>query len=206
VGGFTLADLLITLGIIGIVAALTLPSLIQHYKKQEASTRLKKFYSSILQARMLSENENGSIDNWETPTYTGAEATKKWFLQYFAPYMKYSNITTEEIVQGIFQTVVWFADGSSMRLNNGSCMDMAYDINSLKKPPNTSGRDIFWFLFCPAFVSNHCNQGEYFCTYNKNLYTTRESALNGCKNQTVNCSTLLLFDNWEFKDDYPNKL
>ena len=31
--GFTLAEILITLSIIGVVAALTIPSLIQHYKK-----------------------------------------------------------------------------------------------------------------------------------------------------------------------------
>lgn len=38
--GFTLAEVLITLGIIGVVAALTLPSLITSYKRQEASARL----------------------------------------------------------------------------------------------------------------------------------------------------------------------
>ena len=31
--GFTLAEVLITLGIIGVVAAMTLPTLIQNYKK-----------------------------------------------------------------------------------------------------------------------------------------------------------------------------
>ena len=32
--GFTLAEVLITLGIIGVVAALTLPSLVTNYQKQ----------------------------------------------------------------------------------------------------------------------------------------------------------------------------
>ena len=36
---FTLAEVLITLGIIGVVAALTMPSLIAHYRKQEIETR-----------------------------------------------------------------------------------------------------------------------------------------------------------------------
>ena len=40
--GFTLAEVLITLGIIGIVAALTLPAIVQKQQKQEASSRLKK--------------------------------------------------------------------------------------------------------------------------------------------------------------------
>ena len=39
---FTLAEVLITLGIIGIVAALTIPTLIGDYRNKERSVRLKK--------------------------------------------------------------------------------------------------------------------------------------------------------------------
>lgn len=39
---FTLAEVLITLGIIGVVAALTLPSLIQSYREKETVAKLKK--------------------------------------------------------------------------------------------------------------------------------------------------------------------
>lgn len=39
--GFTLAEVLITLGIIGVVAALTMPALVANYKKQEAVSKLK---------------------------------------------------------------------------------------------------------------------------------------------------------------------
>ena len=61
--GFTLAEVLITLGIIGVVAALTLPSLITSYKRQEASARLKKFNSMMGQALMLSVGETKDIMN-----------------------------------------------------------------------------------------------------------------------------------------------
>lgn len=37
---FTLAETLITLGVIGVVAALTLPTLINSYKKQVTTARL----------------------------------------------------------------------------------------------------------------------------------------------------------------------
>ena len=47
---FTLAEVLITLGIIGIVAAMTLPSVIVNYQKQEALTRLKKSYTTVANA------------------------------------------------------------------------------------------------------------------------------------------------------------
>ena len=48
--GFTLAEVLITLGIIGVVAALTLPALIQKNNNKVVETRLMKFYSAINQA------------------------------------------------------------------------------------------------------------------------------------------------------------
>ena len=40
---FTLAEVLITLGIIGVVAALTMPALIGHYKKVQTIAQLKKY-------------------------------------------------------------------------------------------------------------------------------------------------------------------
>lgn len=39
---FTLAEVLITIGIIGVLAVLTLPSLISHHKMIESVNRLKK--------------------------------------------------------------------------------------------------------------------------------------------------------------------
>ena len=61
---FTLAEVLITLGIIGIVAAMTLPALMANGRKQETVARLKKFNSMMLQAILLSENDNGPYEYW----------------------------------------------------------------------------------------------------------------------------------------------
>lgn len=44
---FTLAEVLITLGIIGVVATITLPTLIQNHQKQTYITALKKAYSNL---------------------------------------------------------------------------------------------------------------------------------------------------------------
>lgn len=44
---FTLAEVLIALVIIGVVAAITVPVLFENYKKQETISRLKKAYSVI---------------------------------------------------------------------------------------------------------------------------------------------------------------
>ena len=62
--GFTLAEVLITLGIIGVVAALTIPALIANHKKTAVETRLKKFYSVMNQAITQSELENGDKSTW----------------------------------------------------------------------------------------------------------------------------------------------
>ena len=47
---FTLAEVLITLGIIGVVAALTLPSIVQNYQKRSLEVATQKFYSAMSQA------------------------------------------------------------------------------------------------------------------------------------------------------------
>lgn len=40
--GFTLAEVLLTLGIIGVIAALTIPQLVSNYQKKSCSNTLKK--------------------------------------------------------------------------------------------------------------------------------------------------------------------
>ena len=50
---FTLAEVLVTLGIIGVVAVLTLPSLIAHKKEKEMIVAWKKMYSDISNAALL---------------------------------------------------------------------------------------------------------------------------------------------------------
>ena len=61
---FTLSEVLITLGIIGIVAAMTLPSLVAKYKEKQRVTQLKKAYSVLNQAFMMAVNDYGTPDNW----------------------------------------------------------------------------------------------------------------------------------------------
>ena len=57
--GFTLAEVLITLGIIGVVAALTLPALIQNYQKQVYVNALKKSVSTLENGFKMALAEDG---------------------------------------------------------------------------------------------------------------------------------------------------
>lgn len=62
---FTLAEVLITLGIIGVVAALTIPTLFAEHQKLQTVTQLKKAYSILGQALKLAETEYGEISTWD---------------------------------------------------------------------------------------------------------------------------------------------
>ena len=55
----TVGEVLITLGVIGVVAAMTMPTLIKKYQQHVAVTQLKKAYTELNQAIKFSEAEYG---------------------------------------------------------------------------------------------------------------------------------------------------
>lgn len=57
---FTLAEVLITLGIIGVVAAMTLPALVQSYQKMVLKNQFKKSYANFFNAVKLAQAKIGS--------------------------------------------------------------------------------------------------------------------------------------------------
>lgn len=76
--GFTLAEVLITLGIIGIVAAMTIPNLIQKNYEHQTVTKLKKTHSIISQAMRLASEEYGDPSGWEIFGNTEASVIKEY--------------------------------------------------------------------------------------------------------------------------------
>lgn len=69
--GFTLAEVLITLGIIGVVCAFTIPTLMQNADERATVVALKKAYSTLSNAYKLAEQENGTPDTWGLTTSNG---------------------------------------------------------------------------------------------------------------------------------------
>lgn len=69
---FTLAEVLITLGIIGVVAAMTIPSLIQSYKEKATVTAVKQSYSIFAQALKMV-----TIDNPDLSALTDSSLSAK---------------------------------------------------------------------------------------------------------------------------------
>ena len=90
---FTLAEVLITLGIIGIVAAMTMPNLVTNFQKKRAVTQLKATYSILSQAFERAKSDYGDMTNWDTGSYYGqtsneTELFKSFTEKYFIPYVK----------------------------------------------------------------------------------------------------------------------
>lgn len=74
--GFTLADVLITLGVIGIVAAMTLPVLIGHWQEKITVSKLKKLYSVLNQAYTRAVEDNGGPESWDLKGLNSFEGAK----------------------------------------------------------------------------------------------------------------------------------
>ena len=70
---FTLAEVLITLGIIGVVAAMILPTLIANYQKQEVVTRLKYSFNIFSNMIRRAEADYGNITEWGLESEGGEE-------------------------------------------------------------------------------------------------------------------------------------
>ena len=90
---FTLAEVLITLGIIGVVAAMTLPTLIQKHQKKVTVTKLKKAYTTLAQVIQKSYADNGSaLDYLPAGQEITADVTENFFNTYYLPYFKSPSV------------------------------------------------------------------------------------------------------------------
>ena len=63
--GFTLAEVLITLTVIGVIAAMTIPGLRKNAQMRELAAGCKKAYSGLYQAVELTQQEIGPIRRWD---------------------------------------------------------------------------------------------------------------------------------------------
>ncbi len=94
---FTMAEVLITLGIIGIVASMTIPMLISGYKKSVVVSSLQKNLSLFSQAVQLAEAKHGFTDEWLTCNEDSSiECTEEFFNNYLLPELKVIKVCTPE--------------------------------------------------------------------------------------------------------------
>lgn len=210
--GFTLAEVLITLGIIGVVAALTLPILVQDYKKSVASARLKKFVSTINQAILFAEEDLGPREGWLNGEMESSESAEAFLSTYIKPYVRTSTKIEKRILFNANMATLRFDDGSQMSIKQGACYDIYFDTNG-ENPPNEKGRDIFMFILCtrkescPSDFGNR-NVRAFWCESANGTQkpANHDEALSLCKEQPNACTILIELNQYEIPKDYPIKL
>ena len=220
INAFTLAETLITLSIIGIVAALTIPSLISKHEKRTTALRVKKAYSELYQALTLSQTKNGPIAEWNYSNTDNIDNNRQFIKKYILPYYKLQECSTQHNNNcglSVSDTAINYIlpNGTGISIKPyAQTIYVLIDVNGGKKP-NYQGRDAFYF----------CTKDNKLVATGWNIEITRDDILNGkavfnnqpclCKkydkNDTENpiylqrrcCTPLLILDGWEFKDDYP---
>lgn len=164
--GFTLAEVLITLGVIGVVAAMTMPSLVAHYKEKQTVVALKKFYSILEQAIRLNQVQNPEdysaeniVSMFKTvkicppndlsctdKEYKTLNGNKSWAwgkLDSYSSTSYYAQLVDGGIIRYFGSSNCETVRGTSEALKH-HCGEFSIDING-NKPPNQFGRDVFFF-------------------------------------------------------------
>lgn len=169
---FTLAEVLITLGIIGVVAAMTMPSLIQNYQEKATVTKLKKCYSLVSQAYVSILNDEGGSDTLQA----GDDLE---MMEKFGKYLKYQktcgrnkgcfpNVTYKSVTGNGYSkweydttdrsrailtdgTLIMFNKSVITENENYIYAQIYVDINGFKGP-NQLGRDFFYFYINPEKI------------------------------------------------------
>ena len=91
---FTLAEVLITLGIIGVVAAMTIPMLYKNFRAIIYNAKCKKFQSVMSNAIRRSVDENGDISGWNAEVvgpWVNSQKNTAAIAQKIVPYLKVSE-------------------------------------------------------------------------------------------------------------------
>ena len=215
---FTLAEVLITLGIIGVVAALTLPSVIQNYKNHSVEAKLKKFYSAFNQAVERSMAENGDVDVWyeDLPTFyhdsdSGQSKSEglEWFNKYIGKYMQIVEVDKSFNNTPLFK----LADGTSFMFLNDTTRDYAFFTKDqdecLKYGYSLDKREMlgvcaFPFIFDPTMSGAH--KGKYLEPYAYNWNGSEEELYRKCEETGGFCTKLIQYNGWKIPKDYPRKV
>jgi prepilin-type N-terminal cleavage/methylation domain-containing protein len=168
--GFTLAEVLITLLIIGVVASLVVPNLINDAQDAELKTAWKKAYSEIEQATRLVMMDNGGT-NKGLCADNDDNCLKNIFINYFSytkacnenltygycwhkqdgkwKYLDGTPVTTWSNHSGVILSngnliLFWYRSSNCDYVDDGipMCGAINVDINGFKNP-NIMGKDIF---------------------------------------------------------------
>ncbi|MBR6163785.1 hypothetical protein IKQ26_07855 [bacterium] len=219
---------MITLVIIGVIAAITVPTLIIKHQKEETITRLKKSYSTIAQTTQKAIADNGPIETWEIGEDYSGQAAKDFFEKYLKPYLSISRDcglgTTSECQYSYrylnnndsssFANYIYrfyLQDGSLIGVfvtnTTRKMAGVFIDINGQSKP-NKMGRDLFSFIYYINYPESSLSgkllpyDNDY--SINNLLTCTGSSCCN--KNASYaggSCAAVIMKSGWTIPDGYP---
>jgi prepilin-type N-terminal cleavage/methylation domain-containing protein len=151
---FTLAEVLITLTIIGVVAALTIPSLINNYQEKALLTQFQETYTSLQQAYIMASAEDGTADTWAdtAAVYTNLKPYLKLIQDcpatchtaYPAPP---KNLVDDNTTWWYDYYHVMLANGATLKFVSGAGYRGAIVDTNGNKSPNRIGYDVFTLHF-----------------------------------------------------------
>ena len=169
---FTLAEVLVTLAIIGVVAALTIPNLILNTGNQERSAKYKETFSIINQAlKRLNSDEGtlvGAVDAdhqrdillpYLSTVKKMNQSTSSFYPNANLPYffsgpVSFWDTTDDSVVvlaNGVTLGFYWISPDcthAAEGLGPVVCGEIDIDLNGVNKGPNKWGQDFFgvWLL------------------------------------------------------------
>lgn len=171
---FTLAETLVVMGIIGVVAALTIPNLSSSTANKENVARVQKAYSTLNEAFERVQAEYGNIQRWPSRDFdwNGDNATDI-FANRMSEYLKVSKNCARNANQGCMASSVKFLNGTSTSSGYAAANDaktsvykmiladgtglaiqvasgaiyMNVDIDGPRKGSGTFGKDLFGFTY-----------------------------------------------------------
>ena len=192
--GFTLAEVLITLGIIGVVAAITIPGLINNYKATRLKSQFLKSYSTIQQVFKRMQDDEISLD---PNSYVDGRSFYKEFLKYLQGAsicnginplcpnggVKYAGIQSNWLDDG----KILLSDGTLLMFENmarSSLVLVTVDLNGYKNPPNIVGYDTFSFQLINGELlavgdNGTFRTGEQYCDIDNAVKTAQISSSSG---------------------------
>ena len=162
---FTLAETLIVMGIIGVVAALTLPNLNSSTGDKEKVTKVKKIYTNLQDAIGRAEAVYGPVDEWFVNDGDDNDKRAKRAFDRITEFLKYSKACTITECEAVFDKGgtsggdswstakynVILADGATVGFYTNTMTTQPFkiliDIDGLNKGPNKACKDYFSFVY-----------------------------------------------------------
>ena len=200
---FTLAEVLITLGIIGIVAAMTLPTLIQNHQKRVILTQLKKNYAILLNwVQQAETREELPMNRWPTGANMNVDDYWNVYIQpYFAQVKKCSDMI-ECGYNSSFSTIAekqqWSNQKWTLKTGDSRVLFQLGDGTVIFLPRNTSDEEGDPSYTTKFYVDVNGTRSPN--TYCKDVFPFVRGTDKGI--EPYDCTKTIVENNYEFPADY----